>query len=440
MPLNRSPFDKAFFGALKWRNIGPNRGGRSIAVAGSAARPYEYYFGATGGGVWKTTDGGTTWRPVTDAALQTPSVGAIAVAESNPDVVYVGMGEMELRGDVIQGDGVYKSTDAGKTWKHVGLDGHAEHRRASASTRPTRTSSTSRRSGTPYGPNAERGVFRTTDGGATWKKVLFRSDKAGAVDLCFDPNNPQVLFAALWEVFRTPHSLSSGGPGSGLFKSTDGGDTWTEISRNPGLPKGVLGKIGVSGVGRAIRTASTRSSRPRTAASSGPTTRARTWTKVSEDRRFRQRAFYYTPHLRRPEGPRHGLRAQHRPLPSRPTRGRRGSRSACRTATTTTCGSRPNDPARMINGNDGGANVSVDGGETVDRRSASRPRSSTTWSPRRTCRITSAARSRTTARVCVPSQRRTATTSTPSAAARAATSRPIRATRTSTTPAATAAC
>src|SRR5713101_8002898 len=185
-------FDPAIFSSLSWRSVGPPRGGRSIASAGSSARPLEYYFGAVGGGLWKTTDGGTTWRPVTDGQLKSSSVGAVAVAESNPDVVYIGMGETELRGNIMQGDGVYKTTDAGKTWKNVGLeDTQAIARIRVHPTNPDIVYVAA--FGHPYGPNAERGVFRTKDGGKTWQKVLYRDDHAGAVDLCFDPHNPNVL-------------------------------------------------------------------------------------------------------------------------------------------------------------------------------------------------------------------------------------------------------
>jgi hypothetical protein len=200
--------------------------------AGSDARPLEYYFGATGGGVWKTTDGGATWQPVADAALKTSSVGALAIAPSNPDVVYVGMGETQLRGNIIQGDGVYRTTDGGKTWTHAGLEGPAPSA-ASACTRPIRT----RLRGGPRRSvrrDEERGVFklhrrrahlaaRAVSRRAHWRgRSRHRSEQ------------PRTLYATLWEVFRTPHSLSSGGPGSGLFKTTDGGGTWTELTRNPG--------------------------------------------------------------------------------------------------------------------------------------------------------------------------------------------------------------
>src|SRR5271165_6250672 len=205
-----APIDPSVLNSFQWRSAGPQRGGRSIAAAGSSARPLEYYFGATGGGLWKTTDGGLTWRPVTDGQLHSSSVGAVAVAASNPDVVYIGMGETELRGNIMQGDGVYKTTDGGKTWKSVGLvDTQAIARIRVHPTNPDIVYVAA--FGHPYGPNAERGVFRTKDGGKTWQKVLYRNDHAGAVDLCIDPHNPSVLYAAIWDAYRTPWSLSSGG-------------------------------------------------------------------------------------------------------------------------------------------------------------------------------------------------------------------------------------
>src|SRR5437764_7531722 len=196
-------FDPAIFGGLQWRSVGPLRGGRSIACAGAPSRPSEYYFGAVGGGLWKTTDGGLTWRSVTDGQLHSSSVGAISVSPSNPDIVYIGMGETELRGNIMQGDGVYKSTDAGKTWKHMGLaDTQAISRIRVHPANPDVVYVSAL--GHPYGSNAERGVFRSKDGGQTWEKVLYRNNHSGAVDLCFDPQNPQVMFAAIWDAYRTP--------------------------------------------------------------------------------------------------------------------------------------------------------------------------------------------------------------------------------------------
>ncbi|MGD9347993.1 MAG: glycosyl hydrolase, partial [Candidatus Aminicenantes bacterium] len=233
---------------MKWRSIGPYRGGRVTAVTGISSLPNTYYFGATGGGVWKSEDGGLNWMPVSDGFFHTGSVGAIAVSDWDPNVVYVGMGEAPIRGNVSHGDGVYKSTDAGKTWTHIGLSDTSQISRIRIHPRNPDLVYVAAL-GHVYGPNDERGVFRSKDGGKTWEKVLFRSNKAGAIDLILDPFNPRVLYAAIWEASRTPYSLASGGKGSGLFKSVDGGDTWTEISRNKGLPKGILGKIGVTASG-----------------------------------------------------------------------------------------------------------------------------------------------------------------------------------------------
>ena len=276
---------------LRWRNVGPNRGGRSLAVAGSVKRPLEYYFGATGGGVWKTTDGGNTWRPVTDGQIKSSSIGAIGISESNPDIVYVGTGESELRGSTIQGDGVYKTTDGGKTWQHMGLENTQVVGRIRV--HPTNPDIVYAAAlGHPYGNNEERGVYRTQDGGKTWQRVLYRNDRVGAIDLALDPRNPQVLYASLWEVYRRPWTLSSGGDGCGLFKSTDGGDHWTEITRNPGLPQSLIGKINVS-----VSGADSNRVYANVEAEDGGLFRSddagATWTKVSEDRNIRQRAFYF---------------------------------------------------------------------------------------------------------------------------------------------------
>ncbi|MGB7296526.1 MAG: hypothetical protein WBC70_13140 [Candidatus Aminicenantales bacterium] len=238
-------FNPILYKAMEWRLIGPFRGGRVTAVGGLPNRPYIYYFGATGGGVWKTEDGGLSWTCVSDGFFKTGSVGAIAVSELDPNVIYVGMGEAPIRGNVSHGDGVYKSTDAGKTWKHIGLADTRQISRVRIHPRDPDLVYIAAL-GHVYGPNVDRGIFRTKDGGKTWEKILFRNNTTGAIDLVLDPSNPRVLYAALWEAGRTPYSLTSGGPGSGLFKSVDGGNTWTEISRNKGLPQGVLGKIGVT--------------------------------------------------------------------------------------------------------------------------------------------------------------------------------------------------
>ncbi|HEY3743841.1 MAG TPA: glycosyl hydrolase [Bryobacteraceae bacterium] len=355
------PYDAKLFQALKWRNIGPLRGGRSITICGSDSRPFEYYFGAVGGGLWKTTDGGNTWKPVTDGQIQSSSVGAVAVAPSNPDIVYIGMGETELRGNIMQGDGVYRTTDAGKTWHHLGLDDtQAISRIRVHPTNPDIVYVAAL--GHPYGPNETRGVYRTKDGGKTWQRILYKNDHAGAVDLTMDPHHPDTLFAAIWDVNRTPWSLSSGGPASGLYKSTDGGDTWTDITQNPGLPTGIIGKIGVT-----ISPVDPKRVYAIVENENGGVYRSddtgATWTKVSEDRKVRQRAFYYTriyadtanadtiyimntaffksidagktyKAIKVPHGDNHDLWIA------------------------------PSDPKRMANSNDGGGDVSFNGGET----------------------------------------------------------------------------
>lgn len=230
-------------GALRWRSIGPYRGGRVTAVAGIASQPMVYYMGATGGGVWKTDDAGVTWHNVSDGLVRSGSVGAVSVAPSDPNIVYVGMGEACLRGNLSSGDGVYKSTDAGKTWTHLGLRDSSQIGRLQI--HPTNPDIVYVAAvGHPYGPNAERGVFRTNDGGKTWQTVLFVDEKTGAADIAMDPSNPRVLYATTWQILRTPWNIFSTGPGSGIYKSIDGGDTWTKLTA--GLPTANLGKIGVT--------------------------------------------------------------------------------------------------------------------------------------------------------------------------------------------------
>jgi photosystem II stability/assembly factor-like uncharacterized protein len=278
--------------AFQWRSIGPARGGRSIAVSGVKGRPKEAYFGAVGGGLWKTVDGGEIWTPVTDGQVRSSSVGAVAVSESSPDTVFIGMGETCIRGNIMAGDGVYKSTDAGKTWTHAGLAD--AHNISKIRIHPTNPNTVFVAAFGHHGaPNDERGVFKSVDGGKTWKKVLFRNNKTGAIDLSIDPSNPNVIFAALWEAYRVEYQMSSGGPGSGLFKSTDGGETWTEITRNPGLPAGVIGRIGVSVSGADSKRiyALVEHENGGLFASSDA---GATWTLVNANRNVRQRAFYYT--------------------------------------------------------------------------------------------------------------------------------------------------
>jgi len=236
------PEEKAFKG-MKYRLIGPFRGGRSLTAAGIPGDPTTYYFGATGGGVWKSTDGAMTWSPVFDKE-GTSAIGSIAVANSNPNVLYVGTGEACIRGDISHGDGVYKSLDGGKSWKNIGLrDSRAIGKVIIHPTNPDIVFVAAL--GHPFGPNTERGIFRTADGGKTWEKVLYKDENTGGIDVAFDPHNPNILFAALWQARRSSWGMSSGGPGSGVYRSGDGGTTWKHIEEH-GLPKGPYGKIGVA--------------------------------------------------------------------------------------------------------------------------------------------------------------------------------------------------
>lgn len=237
--------DPKLLEGLTFREIGPFRGGRSCAVSGVPGQPDHFYMGATGGGVWKSTNAGVDWVNVSDGFFRTGSVGAIEVSRSNPDTVYVGMGETEIRGNITHGDGVYRSDDAGKTWRHIGLKDTQSISRVRIHPTDSETVWVAAL-GHVYGPHPDRGIYKTTDGGKTWRKTLFVDNRSGAVDLCLEPGNPRVMYAATWEAWRTPYTLNSGGPGSKLFKSEDGGETWTDISRRPGLPQGILGKIGVS--------------------------------------------------------------------------------------------------------------------------------------------------------------------------------------------------
>src|SRR6266487_3821323 len=277
--------------SLEWRLIGPYRGGRVVAVAGDPVQAQIFYFGSTGGGVWKTTDGGILWENVSDRFFKRASVGALAVSASDANVVYTGMGETTIRGNVSHGDGVYRTTDGGKTWTHLGL---ANTRNiAKVRIHPQNPDLVYVAAlGHAQGPNPERGVYRSRDGGKTWEHILFRSDKAGAIDLAMDPHNPRILYAAIWEAHRKPYTLVSGGEDCGIFKSTDGGDTWSEITRKPGLPTGMLGKIGLT-----ISPAKADRIWAIIDAEDGALFRSddggENWERLSEDRNLRARPWYY---------------------------------------------------------------------------------------------------------------------------------------------------
>mgnify|MGYP001025383107 FL=1 len=353
-------YDPKLYQAMQWRLIGPFRGGRVTAVAGVPSQPMTFYMGATGGGVWKTEDGGLTWRNISDGYFKTGSIGAIAVAESDPNVIYVGTGEACPRGNVSHGDGVYKSTDGGKTWVNVGL-------------RDTRHIARIRihpqnpdlvyvaALGHVFGPNEERGVFRSRDGGKTWEKILYVDEKTGAIDLAMDPTNPRILYAAFWQVLRQPWALISGGPGSGLYKTTDGGNTWTKLTN--GLPQGILGRIGV-----AVSPARPDRVWAIVEAEEGGVFRSddggRSWRLVNRERKLRQRAWYYSHIYADPKDPDtvYVLNVQF-------FKSIDGGRTFDITIRAPhgdhhDLWINPNHPQIMINGNDGGANVTFNGGQT----------------------------------------------------------------------------
>ena len=346
---------------LRFRQIGPFRGGRVVAVAGVPSQPNVYYFGGVGGGVFKTTDSGLSWVPMSDGQFKTGSVGAVAVADSDPNVVYVGMGEACVRGNATHGDGVYKSVDAGHTWRNVGLQDSYHVGAVRIHPKDPNTVYVAAL-GHLWGPNEMRGVYRTTDGGATWKQVLKRSSMAGAVDLAMDPSNPRVIYAAFWEISRKPWRMDSGGPGSGLFKTTDGGDNWTEISRAPGLPRGVLGRIGVT-----VSPANPERVWALVEAADGGLFRSenggRTWTKVNDQNILRQRAWYYSHIFADTQNP-DTIYALNVGMHKSVDGGRTFSTMRPPHGDNHDLWIAPDNPNRMIESNDGGATITNDGGRT----------------------------------------------------------------------------
>jgi photosystem II stability/assembly factor-like uncharacterized protein len=349
----------AVYGGMEFRNIGPFRGGRVDAVTGVRGQPLVFYFGGTGGGVWKTVDGGSNWRPMSDKDFQTASVGSIAVAESDPNVVYAGMGEPAIRGNVSNGDGVYRSTDAGRTWVNVGLKDTFQISRVRVHPKDPNLVYVAAQ-GHVWGPNAERGIFRSKDGGKTWEKVLFVSDRTGASDLCMDPTNPRILYAGFWQVYRKPWTLSSGGTEGGVYRSTDGGDTWKKLAG--GLPEGVVGNVAVAISG----------ARPEriwaiVEAEKGGVYRSddggEKWTRINSENKLRQRAWYYTKIYADPKnadsvwvlnvGIFHSNDGGKTYAPVRVPHGDNHDLWID-----------PDDPQRLIEGNDGGATVSYNGGRT----------------------------------------------------------------------------
>jgi photosystem II stability/assembly factor-like uncharacterized protein len=353
------PVNQSFFQALRWRGIGPYRGGRALAVAGIPGDPITYYFGAVAGGVWKTTDGGASWLPLTD---QTPisSVGAISVAPSNHDIIYVGSGEAAPRGDMTYGDGVYKSVDGGKTWSNIGLQdtrqigalivdpGNPDIVLVAAF-------------GHAFGPNSERGVFRTTDGGKSWTRVLYKDEQTGAIDVSFDPHNSKIVYAALWQARREPWNFSSGGPGSGLYRSIDGGVSWTRLSGN-GLPAGILGRIHVS-----VSGADSSRVYAMIEAAQGGLYRSDDggahWRRVNDDGRLSQRAWYFSTILADPKRV-DTLYAENTGLFRSTDGGKTFNLLPARHGDHHGLWIDPSAPERIIEASDGGASISFDDGKT----------------------------------------------------------------------------
>ncbi|TIV88949.1 MAG: glycosyl hydrolase [Mesorhizobium sp.] len=349
--------------ALKWRCIGPARGGRVVAVAGDANDPMVFYFGACAGGVWKTIDGGIYWRCTSDGFFKSASVGALAVARSDSNIIYAGMGEATIRVDVSYGDGVYRSIDAGRSWTHLGLKETRHIGKICIHPNDPDIVYVAAL-GDAFGPNEERGVFRSKDGGSTWQKVLYRNPDAGAVDISMDPNNPRILFATIWQARRSFWNMNSGGPGSGLFRSLDGGDTWEELSGRNGLPGGVLGKLGVSVSeaqrGRVYALIEAEEDKIGLYRTDDYGDR---WIQVSQNRDLIHRPWYYT-HVF--ADTRHADTVYVTNLQMwKSTDGGSGF-----TEVTTPHGDNhdlwidPGNPKRMIEGNDGGACVTFNGGKT----------------------------------------------------------------------------
>ena len=359
--IQSQSFDESNYDGLEYRLLGPFRGGRSAAVTGVPNQPNLYYFGSTGGGIWKTTNGGRQWENISDGYFG-GSIGAIAVSKSDANVMYVGGGEKTVRGNVSSGYGMWKTEDAGKTWMASGLPKSRHIPRIAI--HPTNHNIVyAGVMGNLYKPTQERGVYKSTDGGKTWKKTLFSNEHAGVVDLIMDPTNPRILYASTWRINRTPYSLNSGGDGSALWKSSDSGETWAEISTKKGFPEGTLGIIGVTvsplNNQRVWAIIENKEKGGLYRSDDG----GETWSQVNSERKLRQRAWYYT-----------RVYADTEDVNTVYVLNVRYHKSTDGGKNFNTYNAphgdhhdlwiAPEDPKRMIIGDDGGAQVTYDGGET----------------------------------------------------------------------------
>lgn len=355
--------DESYLELLRWRSIGPSRGGRVVAVAGDPVNKMVFYQGTTGGGVWKTDDGGINWRNVSDGYFRTGSVGAVAVAPSDPSIVYVGMGEACIRGNASHGDGVYLSTDAGETWEHLGLAQTLQISRVRIHPNDPNLVYVAAL-GDAWGPSEERGVYRSADGGGTWERILYRDENTGAIDLVLDPTNPDVLYASMLELRRFPWGFRSAGPGTGLFKSIDGGDSWTELTDNPGFPDGLKGRIGITVSPAnpdrlwAILDAEIGKKGVFRSDDAGAT-----WTRFNEDADLTQRPWYYH-HIFADPQDENTVYVLNVMMWKSTDGGVTFSRMLAQHLDNHDLWIDPEDPSRMINGNDGGATVSFNGGRS----------------------------------------------------------------------------